>query len=319
MKRFMLVVAVFAAAFCASPAFSATVIDRVVAVVGGDVITLSELQAEMAPALNELNQRFRGEDLARAVDLLRRGTLDSLIDRRLQVREARLMGVEVSDEEVNAAVDDIMKNNNMDMPTFAAALEGEGFTIQDYKKNLGEQLTILRLVTRAVKSKVALKEEEVEAHYKANQDKYNVPESIRVANIAFPAKDGDMDAALKNAEEARAEVVAGTTPFEEMAARCTGDPEAARKCVLGTFGRGELAPELEAEAFALDAGEVSRPLKTANGYQLVKVMAKTPGKVRPLEDVRGSIVDELSGKKGEEAFAAWLQDLRKKTYVEIRD
>lgn len=318
MKRLIFVAALFAVFVAARPASCATLIDRVVAVVGDDVITLSELQGEMATAAGELSQRLRGEDLAREMDRLKRGTLDGLIDRRLQVREARLQGIEVSDEEVDAAIDDIMRNNKMDMPAFVDALAGEGYTMEDYKKNLSDQLTIMRLVAREVKSKVSIKEEDVEAYYKANPAKFSNPESIRVANIVFPAKGGDMDGALKNAEAARAEIAAGT-PFEEMAAKCTGDPEGAKKCVLGTFGRGELAPELEAEAFALGEGEVSRPLKTATGYQLVKVMSKTAGGLKPLAEVHDAIVDDISGKKGEELFAGWLQGLRKKTYVEIRD
>ena len=301
------------AAFCET-----TVIDKVVAVVGQDVVTLSELQSEMAPALADLGQKYRGEELARASEKLRRGTLNSLIDKYLQIQEAKLQGIDVTDADVDTAVADIMKKNNMDKDAFAAALAAEGYTPEDYKKNLKEQLAVLRLVNRAVKSKIIIKEEEVETYYKENVSKFSTAENVRVANIMFPAQGGDMDKALKNANEAREKIMAGTA-FEEMAATCSGDPKAAKTCVLGTFSRGELSDVIEARAFKMQTGEVSEPIQVENGYQLIKVMEHTPGGVKPYSEVRPQVIEQLSVQKGEALFAKWVQDLRKHTYVEIRE
>src|SRR5512143_2106333 len=281
------------AALCAP-----TVIDKVVAIVGQDVVTLSELQSEMAPALIELNQKYRGEELARAVDKLRRGTLDSLIDKYLQIQEAKVQNIEVTDADVDTAVADIMKKNNMDKAAFEAALAAEGYTPDDYKKNLKEQLAVLRLVTRAVKSKIIIKEEEIEQYYKDNIAKFTSAENVRVANIMFPAQGGDMDKALKNATEAREKIMAGT-PFEEMAATCSGDPKAAKTCVLGTFSRGELSSVIEERAFKMTTGEISEPIMVENGYQLIKVMVHTPQGIKPLAEARQQVIDELSVQKGE--------------------
>jgi len=318
MKKIAAVAVFLSAALFPGAAYPATEIDRVVAVVGQNVVTLSELQSEMAPALNEMKDRLRGEDLARETDRLRRRTLNNLIDKYLQIQEAKLQGIEVSDADVDAAIKDIMDKNHMAKAEFTAALESEGYTFDDYKKVLADQLAILRLVNHTVKSKISITEDEVVKYYNENKDKFTTPDSVRVANISFPAKGSDMDTALKNAQAARAEVMAGT-PFEEMAAKCTGDPGASKTCVLGTFTKGELSRAIEEKAFAMKQGEVSDPIDTGDGYQLIKIMERAEPGVKPLDEVRQDVVAELSAKQGEALFAKWVQELRSRTYVEIRD
>jgi len=318
MKKFLIMAVFTVAVMVPVAAFPGTEIDRIVAVVGDNIITLSELQTEMAPALAELNQRLRGDELARAEDRLKKSTVNSLVDKYLQLQEAKVEGVETDEGEIDRAVADIMNRNNMDKPAFEAALRSEGYTLEDYRKSLGEQLAILKVVSRAVKSRVIIHEEEIAKEYGDNIAKYSTPESITVANILFPAKDGDMDTALKNAQAAKAEIQEGK-PFEEMAAKCTGDPNAAKSCVLGTFGRGDLASDIEGKAFNMAAGEVSEPVRTDKGYELLKVTEHVQKSIKPLADVRTRIVDEITQKKSETLFANWIEELRKHTYVEIRE
>ncbi|HEY3347225.1 MAG TPA: SurA N-terminal domain-containing protein, partial [Nitrospirota bacterium] len=157
MKNLLAVFVLVSAVTWAQNASCTEVIDRVVAVVGPEVITLSELQGEMAPALSDLTQKLRGDELAAATDRLRRQTLNNLIDKQLQLQQAKLDGIEVGPEEVEDAIKDIMKRNNLDEAGLRQALSDEGFTLEDYKKNLADQLVIVRLVSRTVKSKITLK------------------------------------------------------------------------------------------------------------------------------------------------------------------
>ena len=295
-----------------------TEIDRVVAVVGQDVITLSEIQMQMAQKLDELNQRYVGEKLDIAKERLLKATINSLIDKYLELQEAKAEGVEVSKEEVDNAINDIMTKNHMDKAAFEAALEQEGYDTAEYRKTLRDQLTIMRLVARDVKSRITVKDADIVKYYNGHKSRFVHPASVEVAHIMFPAKDGDMDAAKKAADAARAEIMKGTS-FEDMAVKCSGDKDAAKTCVLGTFGKGELAPDVEAAAFGMKAGDVSQPIKSDKGYQLIKVMKKTGGSTETLDDARPEIVDRLSSKEGEKLYARWIRGLRDKTYVEVRE
>lgn len=310
-------VAVMLIAGAAANSGAATLIDRVVAIVGPDVVTQSELDVEMAAGLDDMEKRLRGDELASAKAALRRNTLDRLIDKKLQLQEARFQGIGVTEEELDNAIKDIKERNSMDDAQLEEALANEGYTMPDYRQSLKEQLMIIRLVSAAVRSRVMLDEKDVENYYNEHIGEFTVQESVRVANIFFPAKKGDMEAALEEAKAAREDIEAGT-PFEEMAVKCTGDPDASKSCVLGTFGHGQLSKEVEDTAFGLEEGAVSEPIELSGGYQLIKVMERTEKAVKPLEDVRGEIVEELNVHKGEELFAKWIQELRDRTYVEIR-
>jgi len=302
----------------AGSARAATLIDRVIAVVGPEVITQSELDLEMAPRLEDIEKRLRGDDLAQAKKLLRNSTLDMLIDKKLQLQEAKFQGITVDDKELDDAIKDIKERNNMDDAQLEAALMNEGYTIPEYRESLREQLLIIRLVSVAVRSRVMLDEADVEGYYQEHINDYTDHDSVRIANITFPANNGGMAEALEQAKAAKAQIDAGAS-FEEMAVKCTGDENAAKTCELGTFGHGQLSKEIEGMAFKMKAGEVSDPIEVSGGYQLIKVMERTEKRVKPLEEVRGAVVEELNVKKGEEIFAKWIQELRDRTYVEIRE
>jgi peptidyl-prolyl cis-trans isomerase SurA len=305
------------AASCAYAA-DAVVIDRVVAVVGDDIITLSELQSEMAPTLADVEKRFRGDDLVRETDRLKRDALNQLIDRSLQLLEAKRLGIMVPQEDVDAAIQDIMDRNKMSREDFDKALAGEGYSFDEYKGNLEAQLLVIRLINREVRSKVLIDEADAKAYYEDNPDEFKTAASITLANIFFPADKGGMEQARENAAEARKKIEAGT-PFEEMAVVCTGDDEAAKTCVLGSFKKGELSGKVEEVAFSLDAGEVSEPVKTEGGYQLIKTMNKVEAGIAPYDDAKEFIYEKLNSIRGEAVYANWLRDLRSNTYIEVRD
>jgi len=295
-----------------------TVIDRVVAIVGDDIITLSELQSEMAPSVAAIKKKFAGDDLAREMSHLKRDTLNQLIDRTLQIAEAKRLGITVAKEDLDAAIDDIMTRNKMTEEQFKQALAAEGYTYKEYRSNLEAQLLVIKLINREVRSKVIVEESEAKEYYEEHKDRFTTSASVTVANIFFPAEDGDMEAAEKNAQDARRKMTEGT-PFEQMAVQCTGDPKAGEKCVLGSFKKGELSGKIQEIAFSLKEGEVSEPIKMDKGYQLIKIMQKTEAGTKPYKDVESDIFNELSSRKAEAMFTTWLDGLRANAYIEVRE
>ena len=118
------------------------VVDRVVAVVNDEIITLSDLQREEALRKSEARQDDR---------LL----LEDMIDRKLQMAAAKRSGMDVTDKELTDAVADIMKRNNLDSKQFEAALAKEGLTLEQYQAELREQMTLSRVFNKYVRSSVA--------------------------------------------------------------------------------------------------------------------------------------------------------------------
>ncbi len=129
------------------------VLDRVVAVVNGEVITMSDLQRELSKRTDIKDERVM---------------LDDMIDRKLQMAEAKKTGLDVTDKELSDAVNDIMKRNKMDQKEFEAALAKEGLTLEQYRTEFREQMTISRLFNKYVRTGLTVDDAEARAYYDKN-------------------------------------------------------------------------------------------------------------------------------------------------------
>ena len=158
-------------------ASGSVVVDRVVAVVNGEIITLSDLQRE--EALNKKSERKLDE----------RNILEDMIDRKLQIGAAKRAGMDVTEKELADAITDISKRNNMDAKQFEAALAKEGLTLDQYKIDLREQMTLSRMFNKYVRSTIAVDEAEARAFYHKNIKNYTLPEEIHVRQIFLPLQE----------------------------------------------------------------------------------------------------------------------------------
>ncbi len=154
---------------------ASVVVDRVVAVVNDEIITLSDLQRE------DLKKSSAARD--------ERLILEDLIDRKLQLAAAKRSGIDVTDAELAEALAEIMKRNTMDRKQFDAELAKEGLTYDQYRSELREQITLSRIFNKYVRSGLGLDEAELRAYYERNQKAYALPEEIRVRQIFIKQPD----------------------------------------------------------------------------------------------------------------------------------
>jgi peptidyl-prolyl cis-trans isomerase D len=159
------------------------------------------------------------------------------------------------------------------------------------------------LIDRArVRSKITPNDAEVRAAYEQRKDSFNVPEQVNAAHILVAVKpDGGASAdalARARAENLAARAKAPGADFAKLANENTDDPSGKTSGgKLPPFSHGQMVPEFEEAAFAMAPGEIRGPIKTQFGYHVIKVDSKTPARSRPLEEVRPSIVAELSEKQ----------------------
>ena len=152
------------------------VIDRIVAVVNQEIITLSELQ-EKALLIRQEPLRSKSTPLQDPLNPQNLHTLlKEMVEKRLQLQEARRKRIFLSQEELQAALEDIKKNNGfLNNREFERALLQEGITLDQYTKDLRKQLTILKLVKREITSGILLKEKDLKDFYQKNIDRFKIP------------------------------------------------------------------------------------------------------------------------------------------------
>ncbi len=168
---------------------------------------------------------------------------------------------------------------------------------------------------------VNVTDREVEQYYKANKDKFRVPESVKASHILIKVdKNGDKkawEAAKEKAEMVRKKALKGES-FAELAKKYSDDPGSKNKGgELGYFTKGRMVPEFEKAAFSLKKGEISKPVKTAFGYHVIKLEDRKPAHQKKLSEVRETVKSQLLKEKRRKIMNDVLKQLEKKYKPEV--
>jgi peptidyl-prolyl cis-trans isomerase SurA len=282
------------------------VVDRVVAIVNDDIITMSDLQREIAT-----NKKTEAKQDERVV-------LEDMIDRKLQMAAAKRVGMDVTDKELTEAVADIMKRNSMDSKQFDAAIAKEGLTLDQYKAELREQMTLSRMFNKYVRAGIAVDEAEAKAFYQKHIKNYALPEEIHVRQffLSLPKKaKPDQIAAIKAKAQAVYDRAKSGEDFIHLIREESDGVTASQDGDLGFIQRGEAIPEIQKAAQALKPGEISSPFQAADGFNIIRLEeVRTP--VRPYEKVKDEIMNALYQEKMENTYRGWLQTLRSDSHIE---
>ena len=290
-----------------SMASGPVVVDRVVAVVNGEIITMSDLQRE------EALKKANGKQEERLL-------LEDMIDRKLQMTAAKRDGMDVTDKELSDAIEDIMKRNSMDSKQFESALVKEGLTLEQYKVELREQMTLSRVYNKYVRSGLAVDEAEVRAYYEKNKKNYSLPEEIRVRQIFFKLPEQATPAqsdAVKEKALAALERAKKGEDFIHLAKELSESEDAEQGGDLGFMQRDQIIPEIEEAARTLKAGEIAGPLQCAGGFHVIR-LEEIRVQVKPFEKVKDEIAKMLYEQKMENTYRTWLQTLRSDSLIENR-
>ena len=241
---------------------AAEVVDRIVAEVNDEIITMSELQAASKSMEAQAGIKPKGKE-EKDVE---RQMLEALIDRKLAKAGAKRRGMNIEDKEMAAALENFKKRNNLpDDEALKNALTKAGLSLKEFKQNLADQMIQERLVSIAVGTKSVVTEAEVrqiyEEHYKGSS---GAQMHLRVVKIPFPpgATDAQKEELKKKAETVLAEIKNGVSL-----------PDAAKKLSLeeadvGFVNQADLEPKLAEFLGRLKPKEIA-PALTPEGIQLI--------------------------------------------------
>jgi peptidyl-prolyl cis-trans isomerase SurA len=290
------------------------VIDRVVAVVNGDAIMMSELQESIILYRREARSAPEGGELERVV-------LNRLIDHRLQVQEARRQKIEITEDELRTVVEDFTRRNGGDREKIEAQLLAQGVTWEALRRELREQILAQRVRSRRVVRRASITEAEVSAYLAENRNRFEAGLKYHARHIAVTADPPSSPAAWERAKQEVDEIVAALaagTDFAELARTRSKDPSAAAGGDLGWLARGELDPSFEGPLLQVGKGEVTAPIRSAVGYHLLKLEDREEMTAERLAEARQQIRDLLVQKKAQERFDEWLDGLRRRALIAVR-
>ncbi len=298
----------------------AKIIEKIVAIVNGDIITLSELREISVPYLEKMQLKFSLENDEEQIKEIEKRILDQLIDEKLVKQEADRLEIAVDDKEVDIAVRDVMSKNNIAKDQFEQVLLEEGLTFENYRKQLKEQMQKMRLLDQEIKSKIQITEKEVEKYYKENIDDYNTPPEVSIQQIflIIPSEASEQEInQIREKANGIAQKIREGEDFTSMVKLYSQDATAATGGVMGAFRQGELLPGLNKFVFSLEVGEVSSVIQTSRGFHIVKVLDKRERQKMTKEEKWNEIENFLYNQKFEDEFKQWIKKIRKRSYIKI--
>lgn len=316
MKRLLLLVAMLLLAPLSG--VRAETVSRIAAVVNDELITTHQLDRKVA---ERLTAEAGGQTLpAEKTDALRRSVLSELVEEALVRQRIDELGLKVTDEEIEAAIQDVQKQNKLTREQLVQALQFEGMTFEAYRENLGKQILRFKLLGREVQSKVEVTNQEIRDYFRAHIDDFREPAYVRLARLTFPlpakATAVQIEAVRTKAEAAHARLRQGED-FYSVLLSSTAD-QSAEGGDLGSFKAGELTAAFERAVQDLKEGEVSAVIETPDGFHILRVEERSPGKIRQFDAVQDEIQKAIADQKTEVRFKEWAQGLRKSAYIDIR-
>lgn len=300
----------------------ATVVDRVVAIVNQEVITLSELELANAHLENPLFRELSTEpsNLPKAPRL--QETLRILIEKKLQLQAARKRGIIVGQEELQQVLGEIKtKQGIASDASLQRLLSKDNLTLSDYTQEIKDQLIILKLINREIRSGVVLQEGEISTYYHAHPEQFRLPERVHLAQVLLSLpnhpKDHEIQSLEEHAKKIRNELLNGAE-FGPMARKYSNGAEAQQDGDLGYFKKGELMEEIDKIIFSLQVGEISPIVRTPLGFHIFKLLEKKTTEIAPYEKVKDQVAEQLFLERTDMAYRLWLRRLRDQAYVEVK-
>ncbi|UCF82834.1 MAG: peptidyl-prolyl cis-trans isomerase [Desulfobacteraceae bacterium] len=318
-KAFSIIVGAVILAQIYYPLVSAEIFNRVVAQVNNEVVTLYELNMKIKELTGFDPGDLRMKDEKRFLEI-RRKIIDFLVDEKITNEKIQELGIQVTPNEIDAAIERIKQSNHLTHEDLLASLTKQQMSYESYRERIKRDLERTRLINFEVKSKIIIREEEIKEYYSKNKDKFSTPENVHLAAIFLKQKDPSNQeetlALYRKAEEIVARLKRGEN-FTDMARKLSQGPGAEEGGDLGLFKTSQLDPDLIKVVKNMSSGDISRPIMRPAGIQIVKLVEKQDGGVEPFETVRDAIFGILYQEEINKRYFSWIKELRKKAYTKI--
>ena len=294
-----------------------TVVEDVIARVNDQIITRSEYLRAEQQLLEESQQQ--GVSAAEFEDH-RANLLRDMIDQQLLLSKGKELDI-TGDAETMRRLDDIRKQNHLDsMEALEKAAEQQGVSFEDFKQQIKNQVITQQVVRDEVGRRLNLTHQQEETYYAAHAKDFEAPEQVHLSEILVPTADNATDAQIASAQATadalEAKLKAGAE-FAALAKSSSGGPTASAGGDLGDFQRGKLGDVLENATFSLPVGGVTAPIRTRQGFVILRVDSHQAAGVPPLADVEPQVQEAIYMDQLQPALRAYLTKAREDASIDV--
>ena len=318
-----------APATASSQSSDMTVVEEIIARVNNSIISRSDLkrsEEQLAADAGKADPSIPAENQPQQKDLLR-----DLIDTQLLSQKAEELGMS-ADTDVVKRLDELRKQMHAEsMEDLEKAAQAQGVSFEEFKQNLKNQILTQRVIQTEVGGKITVTQQEIQQFYDQHKAELERPEQVRLSEILIstqPATSGQpatpdastdqlVAQAKAKADAIYAQLVKGAN-FDELAQKNSAGPTAAQGGDLEYFKRGTLSKQLEDQVFTLKSGQFTEPVRTNQGWVILKVTEHQSEGVPPLKEVEPRIQEHLYMSKMQPALREYLTKLRENAFIDIK-
>lgn len=296
-------------------------VDRIVAIVNDDCIALSELKEALVPYIEQIRAANYPSQVEREMLFkLRQDILNRMIDQTLTQQETERQNVKVDDKEIDQQIERIKSQHLLTEEELRASLAREGYTLEEYREKVRQQILRMTLINIEIKSKIAITEKDIREYYEAHKADYKGMRKYHLRSILIggpPSDDADKKKVAQEKAEALYKALKSGVDLDEVTKEHAGDGIAMAGGDLGLFTLDELSIEFRETVRSMAEGEVSPVLETPNGYQILVLqeIKEIPGKT--LKEAGIEIHEKLYKEFEEAKYEEWVKELRERAYIKI--
>lgn len=291
------------------PSSSGEIVDRIVAIVNDDIVTLSEVErvvrVEKQGRFTSVDEYFRGMELKEKVNFF--------IDGILIQQQAKKLKIEVSDKEVEGVVESIRKQNLITEQDLKEQLAREKVSYKAFLEGLRMNLLRSKVLARTISAEALFTDADLRAYYNANIDEFR-SEEYRLQQVFVSARRKD---AAARAQAVYSQLGKGV-PFEQLAREYSDDPSGAQGGDIGYVKKEDLIPELRQAINLLVPGTYSHPIQTSYGVHVVKLIEVRKTEAPAFDSVKDEVNARLVQKESEKRYKEYITKLRASAYIEVK-
>lgn len=298
-------------AVAASPEMpESIVVNKIAAVVNGEIITLHELRQHSSGEFVRMGLNPSDPTNRRQVEEVMSRVLTVMIDDMLLRQEAERLQIKVNDTEIDNELRKLVQRNQTTMQDFETRVAAQGGTMDMVRERLRNSILSQRIIGAMIARKAVVTSEEIHSYYTEHQNEFQAEKSVDVSLIVFSP--------TSNASEITNKIINGSLSFEEAARKYSEGPAPDNGGNLGMIRWDDLAPPIRAQVVNLSPGHVSDIFQINTRDCLIKLNDTQSGRHMTLEEATPEIERILREPRLQERFAEYTQQLRSRAVIDIR-
>lgn len=294
---------------------SADIVEEIVAIVNGDVITLSDYKEQFNSMVQLLRSQLSGEAYFKEYDKLKENLLEMMITDLLLLQKAKEKGLNVK-EQVKATIEQIKKQNNLESDEdLIQAMRSQGIEYNQWVKQLEENYMRQALIYSEVDRSIVVDDAEVVKYYKQKPQEFVVPPEFRIKVIYLSSTNNPPSTLEEKKQEISSRLKSGGK-FEDLVNEYSEGPKE-NGGDLGFLKKGEMDKTLEEAVEKLKVGEISDWVEARNGWYLIKLEEKKDSYQKTFDEARKEIEEKIYMEKRQKKVEEYVNKLKEESYIKI--